>query len=309
MKVVFFGSSHLSTISLRALISRGIEVALVVTKEPKRKGRGKKKSSTSVGQTATDLSLDLIESDNPNSIYVEERIRKTESDTFVLASYGAILKENIIEIAKYPLNIHPSILPKYRGAAPVARALMNGEKKTGVTIFLIGTGVDTGDIVRIKDIPILPNEIRTELEERLFEEATEIILSVLMDIEKGKEIQSLSQDNSKASYAPKIKKEECKIDWERKSSEIEGKIRGLSYKPGAFCILKDKKLKLLRASQLADIYSTGKPGEIIDTKKNIVVKCGEGIIAVQEVQLQGRNKMDAKSFINGYRIEKGILLN
>jgi methionyl-tRNA formyltransferase len=309
MKVIFFGSSHLSTIILRALVSKGIEVPLVITKEPKRKGRGKKKSSTSVGQTANDLSLDLIEIDNPNSIYVEERIKETGANIFVLASYGSILKENIIQIAKYPLNIHPSILPKYRGAAPVARTLMNGEKKTGVTVFIIGTGVDTGDIVRVKDIPILPNEIRTELEERLFKEAIELILSVLMDIEEEKEIQNLSQDNSKASYAPKIKKEECKINWQNKSSKIEGQIRGLAYKPGAFCIFKNKKLKLLRASQTADIYNTGYPGEIIDIKKNIIVKCGEGILEVKEVQLQGRNKMDVKSFINGYHIKKGIMLN
>ncbi len=309
MKVVFFGSSHLSTIILRALVSEGVEVPLVITKEPKKKGRGKKKSSTSVGQTTIDLSLNLIETDDPNSIYVEKRIKETEINTFVLASYGAILKENIIQIAKYPLNIHPSILPKYRGAAPVARALMNREKKTGVTVFIIGKGVDTGDIVRIKDVPVLPYEIRTELEERLFKEAVELILSVLMDIGKGEEIQSLSQDNSKASYAPKIKKEECKIDWQNKSSEIEGKIRGLSYKPGAFCIFKNKKLKLLRASQIADIYNTGCAGEVINTKKNIAVKCGEGMIEIKEVQLQGRNKMDAKSFINGYHITKGTMLN
>jgi methionyl-tRNA formyltransferase len=308
MKIVFFGSSHLSTIILSALVSKGVEVALVITKEPKRKGRGKKKSSTPVGQTATDLSLNLIETDNPNSTYVEERIKEAGVKTFVLASYGAILKNNIIKIAEYPLNIHPSILPKYRGAAPVARTLMNGEKKTGVTIFVIGEGVDTGDIVRVKDVPILPNEVRTELEERLFKEAVELTYSVLTDIEEGKEIQSLSQDNSKASYAPKIKKEECRINWQDKSSETEGKIRGLSYKPGAFCLFKCKKLKFLRASQLVDINIKGLPGEVTDIKENLTVKCGEGAIEIKEIQLQGRNKMDAKSFINGYHIKEGTIL-
>jgi len=308
MGIVFFGSSHLSTIILSSLVLAGIEIPLVITKAPKKKGRGKKESSTPVGQIAMDLSLNLIEEDNPNSILVEEKIKETNVNTFVLASYGAILKENILKIAKYPLNIHPSILPKYRGATPVARALMNEEKKTGITIFLMGTGVDTGNIVRIKEVPILPFEVRTELEERLFKEALEPVLSVLMDIEKGKEIQSLSQDNSKTSYAPKIEKEECRINWENTSSEIEGKIRGLSYKPGAFCIFKGKKLKLLRAIQFADAQNIGRPGEVIDIQKNITVKCGEGAVETREVQLQGRNKMDAKSFINGYHIKTGEIL-
>ena len=308
MKVIFFGSSNLSAIILDALISGGVEVPLVITKAPKKKGRGKSESATPLGEAAKDLSLNLIEEDDPNSVFVEEEIRKTNVDTFVLASYGAILKDNILSIAKYPLNIHPSILPKYRGASPVARALMNGEKKTGITIFVMGVGVDTGDIIRIKEVPILPLEVCTELEERLFKEATQPILSVLMDIEEGKEIQKLSQDNSKASYASKIIKEECRVDWSKTSSEISGKVRGLSYHPGAFCTFRNKKLKILRAVGLADIQDMGCPGEVMDTRENIIVKCGEGAVGIREVQLQSRNKIDAKSFINGYHIKAGEIL-
>lgn len=305
MKVLFFGSSELSIIILDTLVSSGIEVPLVITKAPKKKGRGKSESPTALGKVARDLSLNLIEEDNPNSAFIEEKIKETNVETFVLASYGAILKDNILKIAKYPLNIHPSILPKYRGASPVARALMNGEKKTGITIFIMGTEVDTGDIVRIKEVPIMPLEVRTELEKRLFKEATQPLLSVLRDIEEGKEIQKLSQDNSKASYAPKIKKEECKIDWGEKAYEVEGKIRGLSYHPGAFCNFRDKKLKILKAVKLADVNDIGRPGEVINVKKNITVKCGEGAMEINEVQLQSRNKMDVKSFINGYHIKEG----
>lgn len=308
MKVLFFGSSELSTIILDLLVSSGIEVPLVITKAPKKKGRGKSESPTPLGKTARDLSLNLIENDNPNSTFVEEKIKETNVETFVLASYGAILKDNILKIARYPLNIHPSILPKYRGASPVARALMNGEKKTGITIFIMGTGVDTGDIVRIKEVPIMPSEVRTELEKRLFEEATQPILSVLKDIEEGKEIQKLSQDNSKASYAPKIKKEECKIDWAEKAYAVEGKIRGLSYHPGAFCTFRDKKLKILKAVKLADVNDIGGPGEVLNVEENITVKCGEGAVEINEVQLQSRNKMDVKSFINGYHIKAGEIL-
>ncbi len=305
MKVIFFGSSKLSAIVLDALISGGVEVPLVITKAPKKKGRGKSESATPLGKAARELSLNIIEEDNPNSTFIEERIKETGVDTFVLASYGAILRDNILKIAKYPLNIHPSILPKYRGASPVARALINGEKKTGITIFLMSAGVDTGDIIRVKEVPILPLEVRTELEERLFREAAQPILSVLMDIEEGKEIKSLSQDNSKASYASKITKEECRIDWSKTSSEIVGKIRGLSYHPGAFCYFRDKKLKVLRAAQIADLNRMVDPGEILNAKESITVKCGECAVEIKEVQLQSRNKIDAKSFINGYHIKAG----
>jgi methionyl-tRNA formyltransferase len=308
MKVVFFGSSQPSNIILNALVNAGIEIPLVITKAPKRRGRGKKESSTPVGKMARALSLNFIEEDNPNSQEAEKKIKKTGVNTFILASYGAILKENIIDIAEYPLNIHPSLLPKYRGASPVARALMNCEKKTGITIFLMSNDVDTGNIVRRKEIPIKPFEVRTELEERLFNEAVEPAISILRDIENGIEIHSLSQDDSKASYAPKIKKEECIINWKETSSAIEGKIRGLSYKPGAFCIFKGLKLKVLRALHLRDSKNIGSPGEIIEAKNNLVVKCGEGVIEIMEVQLQDRKKMNSKSFINGHHIKTGEIL-
>jgi len=307
MKIIFFGSSKLSTIILDSLISANIEIPLIITKEPKRKGRGKSKSPTPVGKAARELpfTFNLIETDNPNSAYVEEKIKEIGASIFVLASYGAILKKNILKIARYPLNIHPSILPKYRGPSPVARALMNGEKKTGVTIFLIGKGVDTGDIVRIKEIPILPTEVRTELEERLFREAVKPILSVLTDIKERKELPRLSQDESKSSYAPKIKKEECKINWGKTFSEIEGKIRGLSYQPGAFCTFRGKKLKILRVVKLTGVDDTKSPGEVLNAEENLTVKCGEGALEIKEVQLQNRRKMDARSFINGYHINPG----
>lgn len=305
MKIVFFGSSRLSAIVLDSLLSAGIEIPLVITKEPKRKGRGKSESPTPLGEKARELALNLIETDDPNSNYMEQKIKETGVETFVLASYGAILRENILGIAKFPLNIHPSILPKYRGPSPVARALMNGEKKTGITIFLMGKGVDTGDIVRIKEIPILPYEVRTELEERLFKEAVEPILSVLTDIEEVGKLERLSQDDSKSSYAPKIKKEECKIKWGKTASEVEGKIRGLSYHPGAFCIFRGKKLKIFRAVKLTEINEMQSPGEILNTNEYIIVKCGEGAIEIKKVQLQSRSTMDAKSLINGYHIKPG----
>lgn len=309
MKAIFFGSSHLSTIVLNSLVNAGIDIPLVVTKAPKRKGRGRNKASTPVAKLAMELSLNSVETDYPNSPELEEEIEKTGVNTFVLASYGAILKKNILNIVDYPLNIHPSLLPKYRGAAPVARALMNGEKKTGISIFLMSMGVDTGDIIKIKEVPIKPLEVRTELQKRLFREAAAPILSVLTDIEEGREIPTFSQDDSKASYAPKIKKEELKINWTETAFEIEGKVRGLSYKPGAFCIFKKKKLKVLRAKQRRVDKDNCVPGEVINVKQNLKVKCGEGSVELIELQLQGRKKVDAKSFINGYHLKEGEKLN
>ncbi len=305
MKVIFFGSSGFSANVLRSLTKAGVEFPLVITKTPKKKGRGRGKQPTPVGILAKELFLNLIEVDDPNKKEIEDAIKETGVKVYLLASYGAILKENILNVVDYPLNIHPSLLPKYRGVAPVSRAIMNGEKKTGITIFIMNEGIDAGDIVFKKEIQIKQDEVCTELKERLFNESIEPTLSILRDIEAGKELKRIAQDEERASYAPRIKKEELRIKWEEESLVIGRKIKGLSKRPGAYCYFRGKRLKLLRAKSREKRTDFGFPGEVIETGDTIVVSCKEGEIHVLELKLQGRKKMDAKSFINGYHIRKG----
>jgi len=305
MRTIFFGSSTFSSIILNSLYSKGVEFPLVVTKKPKKKGRGKREYPTPVGIIARELSLPLLETDNPNTNEVEGIIRETGTDILLLASYGAILKENILSAVTYPLNVHPSLLPKYRGVAPVRRAIINGEKKTGVSIFIMNKKIDAGSIVIKKELDVEPNEVASELETRLANISVDLVLTVVKDLEAGRPLQLTSQNKEKAVYAPKIKKEELQINWKENALKVVGKINGLSYRPGAYTNFRGKRLKILRASARVRKPGDSRPGEIVEVGDTIVVACNVGAVQIGELQLPGRKMMDARSFTNGYHIEPG----
>jgi len=305
MRVVFFGSSFFSSRILNSIYKEGVEFPLVVTKKPKEKGRGRRKQPTPVGIISRKLSLPLIEIDNPNTAEVEDAIKKTGVDVLLLASYAAILKNIILETVKYPLNIHPSLLPKYRGSAPIKRAIMNNETKTGITVFIMDEKIDTGGIILKKEVDIKENEVASELEERLANVSAEIILPVLEKIEKGELLNLTKQEEDKVIYAPKILKEELEIDWEESALKVAGKINGLSYNPGAITFFRGKRIKILRARSLLKSTKTHTPGEIIEVTDQIIVSCGDKAIGLSEIQVPGKKIMDARSFINGYHIKVG----
>lgn len=309
MRIVFFGSSFFSSSILNSLYKKGVEFPLVVTKKPKEKGRGKKKQPTPVGIISRDFSLPLIETDNPNTLETEEAIKKTGVDVLLLASYGAILKDIILSAVKYPLNIHPSLLPKYRGVAPIRRAIMNNEKKTGITIFIMNEEIDAGEIVIKKELDIKKEEVATELEQRLADISVDSVLTILNKIEEGESLELIPQSEKEVIYAQKIKKEELTIDWQENALNVVGKINGLSYKPGAHTYFRDKRLKILRAKAIPESSKNLNPGEVLKVNDKIIVACGEGSIEVTEVQISGKNIMDARSFINGYHIKVGEKLS
>ncbi len=305
MRVVFFGSSCFSSRILTSIYKEGVEFPLVITKKPKGKGRGRKNQPTPVGIISNRFALPLIEIDNPNTVEVENAIKKTGVDVLLLASYGAILKNIILKTVKYPLNIHPSLLPKYRGVAPIKRAIMNNETKTGITVFIMNEKIDAGEIVHKEEIDIEQNEVASELEQRLADISVEIILPILKKIESGELLHLTKQDADKAIYASKILKEEHKINWKEDAFKLSGKINGLSYSPGAFTFFRGKRLKILRARPMPENIKAKTHGEIIDIGNEIIVSCVNGAIGVSEIQVQGKKVMDARSFINGYHIKVG----
>ncbi len=305
MRVVFFGSSLFSSSILNSLYKEGVQFPLVVTKKPKEKGRGKKELPTPVGKIARESTLPLIEIDNPNTVEMGVAIKKTGVDVLLLAAYGAILKENILSAVTYPLNIHPSLLPKYRGVAPIRRAIMHGESKTGVTIFIMNKEIDTGEIVIKKELDIGQDEVATELEQRLANFSVELALDVLKEIEKGKPLALTQQNEGVALYAPKIRKEELQINWVENAGKVAGKIKGLSYKPGAYTYFRGERLKILRALAIPEKPTGSNPGEIFKVGDKIAVACEEGSVEVSQIQLSGKKMMDARSFVNGYHINVG----
>ncbi len=305
MRTVYLGSSLFSSNILRSLYKKGIEFPLVITKKPKEKGRGKRKRPTPVGLIAREFSLPLIEIDNPNNSEIEEAIRETGVDVLLLAAYGAILKDNILSTVTYPINIHPSLLPKYRGVAPIKRAIINGEKKTGVTIFIMNIEIDTGGIVIQKEINIEPDEIASELEQRLANVSVDLTLSILKELESGRPLKTTSQNEKGAIYAPRIRKEELRINWKESAVKVSDKIKGLSYSPGAYTHFRGKRLKIIRARTREENLGDSFPGEVVEVGGAIVVTCGIGSVEIIQLQPSGKKMMDSRAFVNGYHIKVG----
>ena len=301
MKFAFLGSSDFSAIILKRLVKEGVELAFTLTRSRKPRRRGKKNAPTMVRKVSERLKIPCIETDNPDEAIPE--IKKHNVNGVILASYGAILSKEFLGSVKYPLNIHPSLLPKYRGAAPIQRAIMNGETVTGVTVFIMDEGMDTGDILEQEQVKIVPFEVFTELEARLAEKGSELILKVLSKIKEGKRLKGVKQEHSKATYAKKIKKKELVVDWDRDATQVVNQIRALSYKPGPFTCWRGRRLKILRAIPLKG--SGNGPGVVISLRGYIVVSARHNLVCIKEVQPEGKKRMDAQAFVNGYRISIG----
>jgi len=301
MKFAFLGSSDFSAIILKGLVKEGVDIGFTITRSQKPRQRGRKKAPTIVKKVSDRLKIPCIETDNPDEAIPE--IKKQKLRGVILASYGAILSKDFLKSIKYPLNIHPSLLPKYRGAAPIQRAIMNGETVTGVTVFLMDEGMDTGDILEQEPVKIVPFEVFTELEARLAEKGAELVLKVIRKIEERKRLKRVKQDHSKATYAKKIKKRELVVDWNREANQVVNQIRALSYKPGAFTCWRGKRLKVLRAIPLKGMGK--EPGTVISLRGFIVVSARKNLVCIKEVQPEGKKKMDALAFVNGYKISVG----
>ncbi|BAT71655.1 methionyl-tRNA formyltransferase [Thermosulfidibacter takaii ABI70S6] len=297
MKVVFVGTSEFGIPALEA-ISKKHDIELVISQPDRPKGRGRKLLPTPVKEKAHELGLKVLQPEN-----IKEALpilKDIEMDVLVVVSYGQIIPKEILELPKVgPLNIHPSLLPKYRGAAPIQRALMNGEKVTGVTIMWMNERLDAGDIFLQRELPIDPEDNYGTLHHKLSLLSAEMILEALELLEKG-EMKRLRQDEALSTYAKPISKEETLINWSDPALSINNKIRALSPKPGAQALLSGTRYKIYKAKVSEQ---EGEPGEILlkDIKKGILrVACGEGSLDILEIQPEGKKVMDVASFLRGY---------
>ena len=233
-----------------------------------------------------------------------EIIKELNPDVIVVVAYGQILPENILNIPKYGcINVHGSLLPKYRGAAPIQWSVLNGDKVTGVTTMYMEKGLDTGDILETKEYEIGINDTAGEVFDTLAEMGGKLILDTLEKAEKG-QLHPIKQDDSKSSYAKMLDKSMCNIDFSKTNLQVHNQVRGLSPWPVASTKLNGKVLKIFE-TRLAE--GKGKPGEILNTNP-LTIACGEGAVVVNTVQLQGKKKMDSKAFLQGHKLEKGTVI-
>lgn len=310
-RIAFMGTPEFSVDILDALLKNNYQVVAAFTQEDKIVGRKKilQKSPVKIFCEQNRIPVFTPKKLDEESVKI---LKDNGIDLIVLVAYGKILPKIVLETpALGAINIHPSLLPKFRGPSPVQNALLEGEKMTGSTIMLMDAGVDTGDILSQKTLPVIVGENYIELKKRLAVFSADLLVETLKDFLEGK-ITPQKQDSTKASYCKLIKREDGKIDWNEKAETIFNKYRAFFGWPGIFAIWNHngeaKRIKLNRISFTKENFEDKKIGEVFLHDDSVLVKCGLGAVRVQEMQIEGKNNMPSKNFVNGYKDFIGTVL-
>lgn len=311
MNIVFMGTPDFAVPCLKTLVESGENVMAVFTQPDKPKGRGYKLTPSPVKEEALSHNIPVYQ---PQSLKKGEDAERAEAvlkelapDLFIVVAYGKILPKNILDIPKYCINVHASLLPKYRGAGPIQWSVLNGEKVTGVTTMLMVEGVDTGDMLLSQSTEIGENETAAELWDRLSVIGAEVMLKTIEAV-KDNSLTPIKQDDSLASHAPMITKDMCPIDFSKTAQEVHNHIRGLSSFPCATAILGDKRLKIFK-SEITGDKVTGKQAGTIVNVRNFTVACGDGCcIRFTEIQADGGKRLKTEDYLRGKPIDEGTVL-
>jgi methionyl-tRNA formyltransferase len=308
MKIVFMGTPEFSIPSLEVLLKNVYEICAVVTAPDEPKGRGYKLSPPPVKVFALQNNLKVLQPQNLKDPNFINELKKLSPDLIVVVAFRILPKEVFSIPPLGTINVHASLLPKYRGAAPINWAIINGEKETGVTTFFIDEKVDAGNIILQKKIEIGQDETAGELHDKLAKLGAEALLETVKIIQTGK-VQTIKQDETLATPAPKIKKEMCQINWyEMKAEQVHNFVRGLSPNPGAFTFLNGKILKIYRTKLVEKISeaTTLKPGQIIVDGDSLFAVCSDlKPVQIIEVQIEGKKKLKSEEFLRGYKLKTG----
>ena len=310
MKIVFMGTPDFAVPSLHALTEAGYAVAAVVTQPDKPKGRGKTLLPTPVKEEAVMHDIPVYQPEkvrnNPEFL---EILKEINPEIIVVAAYGQIIPKEILELPKFGcINIHASLLPKYRGAAPIQQAVIDGEKVSGVTIQQMGEGLDTGDMISKIVIPISPTETGGSLFGKLAQAGADLLIKTLPSIEQGTAEFEKQPEESPTPYAAMITKQMGLMDFRKSAEELERLVRGLNPWPSAYTSLDGNTMKVWEADVL-DAQSKEEPGTIVEVnKKEIIVATGSNELALHEIQLAGKKRMQVQAFLLGYQVEAGTKL-
>jgi methionyl-tRNA formyltransferase len=307
VKIVFMGTPDFAAETLRALLAAGHEITAVVTQPDRPKGRSKVPQFSPVKELAVAEGLFVLQPVRIKKPEEIAKLREPEADVFVVAAYGQILSKEILEIPRLGcMNIHASLLPNYRGAAPIQHVILKGEAVTGITIQQMDEGIDTGDILCQKKIVVDPADTYGSLSEKLAVLGGEVIVETLSMAAKGL-LQPLKQNDAESSYAPLIRKEMGRADFQADAISIARLVRGLNPWPSAFCLWRGRQLKIWEAK--AEPETSGSPGEIIEIRSDcLVAATGRGSLAIYEMQLEGKKRMKAKDFLIGGGMKLGDVL-
>jgi methionyl-tRNA formyltransferase len=308
-KLIFMGTPEFAVPPLKSLIEQRHDIQAVITQPERRKGRGRKMAAPPVKQVAVEHRIEVLQPERASDEPFYDLVRKKDPDLIIVVAFGQILRKNLLTIPKWGvINIHASLLPKYRGAAPIQWAILNNESITGLTVMRMDEGLDTGPILFNAELPILKDEAFGHLHDRLSVLAGEIVVEGLARM-AGNQIRETPQDDSLATYAPKIERKDSLIDWKQPASKISALIRALDPRPGAYTLLRGTELKLFSSGVDDESRLDGVPGRVEGKSgEALLVATGQGIVKVREIQYPGKKRLPAPDFLRGFAMREGTVL-
>lgn len=307
MNLVFMGTPQFAVPTLQALAASSHKVIAVVTQPDKPKGRGKAAAFSPVKEAALEAGIPVFQPARVRDQEFLGQLACWKPDAVIVAAFGQILPREVLELPKYGcINVHASLLPKYRGAAPIQYAVINGEKKSGVTAMFMDEGIDTGDMLKKAEVLLSEKETGDSLHDKLGALGGDLILSVLKELEEGTAVRTPQNDEA-SCYAKMLTKEMGCIDFSMSAQEIERLIRGLNSWPSAYTSINNGKTLKIWDADVLDREYNGAFGEIVElTKEELLVKTGKGTLSLKEVQLEGKKRMEISAFLRGYPLKKGM---
>lgn len=310
MNIVFMGTPDFSVGALRALAQSEYSVIGVVTQPDKPKGRGKALCPTPVKEEALKYGIPVYQPVKVREPEFVQVLRELSPDLIVVAAFGQLIPKEILELPPYGcINIHASLLPKYRGAAPIQQAVIDGEKESGVTIMKMAEGLDTGDMISKVVVPLAPEETGGSLFDKLSEAGARLLMETIPSIADGTAVYEKQPEDSPTPYAAMITKKMGLLDFHKSAWELERLVRGMNPWPSAYTYVNGKTLKVWKSTAEAE-DSSKEPGTVVKTdKKGIYVSCGEGMLCLTQVQLEGKKMMEADAFLRGYHLQPGTRLS
>ena len=308
MKVIFAGTPDFAAAALKAIAAAGFEIPLVLTQPDRPKGRGMQLAPSPVKQAALELGLRVAQPEKlRNNAETLQMLKEVEADVMVVAAYGLILPQDVLDAPKHGcLNIHASLLPRWRGAAPIQRAIEAGDAETGVCIMQMDIGLDTGDVVSEHHYAIQPTDTANEVHDALMKLGAEAIVADLQQLKAEGRLKSVKQPEEGVTYAQKLSKEEARINWNESAAVIERKIRAFNPVPATWVEYQGKPMKIWRAEA---VTQQGRAGEVLSCSSDgLIIACGENALKITELQPSGSKRMDIAAFAAGHTVEAGTVL-
>jgi len=308
-RVIFMGTPDFAVPTLKGLIGHGHRVLAVVTQPDRPKGRGKKLAASPVKEVALEHGIEVFQPEKASDDLFCSRIKAKAPDLIVVVAFGQILREKVLGLPRWGvINIHASLLPSLRGAAPIQWTILNDETKTGLTVMHMDEGMDTGPILFQEEIPVLKDETAGHLHDRLAVMAGELMARSLERL-SGNILKPVPQDHAKATYAPKITKDLSLVDWKEDAAKVSARIRGMDPRPGAYTLWEGQAIKLFASTVIDANRVEGLPGQVMGLKDGcLVIGTGRGVVGVRDLQYPGRSRLSAKEFLRGHPLPEGAVL-